>query len=132
MLQNGCLVVGAQPPPCIAATLTSAVVGWSPFVWVLRCALVIIIVVATHVFVVALLRYFRVSVMRQMLNAPVPRLKGLGGKIAGVEANATFDEVEAEVVAEIARLNARVDELFEYVDLLRKLVSRLAEKRRRR
>jgi hypothetical protein len=123
MLQKGCLVVGAEPPqPCVAESVTSAVVGWTPLIWIVRAALVIVILVGTYVFVVALLRYFRISVVRQMLNAPVPRLKGLGGKFAGFEATAEVGNADAVSVTEIARLDRRVDRAFELLDAVCALV----------
>jgi hypothetical protein len=123
MLQKGCLVVGAEPPSCPPSSAMSSMLAWPPLVWVVRLALLAILIMGTYVFVLAFVRYFRLSVVRQMLDAPVPRLKVLGGKFAGFEATAEVGNADAESVAEIARLDRRVDRAFELLDAVCALVA---------
>ena len=118
MLQNGCLVVGAEPAGCKPGAAAS-LVGWPPILWTARVGLLIVLTVTLYLFALATLRFFRRANIRHMYDAPLPRLKEGGVKFAGMEATATLVDSDLSAARQIEALNHRLEAMADYIARLR-------------
>lgn len=117
MFQTCCSTSGAGLAAGSPGVL-HGIFGWWPMVWTIRVALLTLFGTLLYVYVLNILRFFRPANARAMITGPLPRLRQVGGKIAGVEATASLadaDTVTAEQMAEmrskLEALSARIDSL---------------------
>jgi len=96
--------------------------GWWPMVWTLRIGLLIIFLCLLYIFILNVLRFFRPANAKAMITGPLPRLRQLGGKIAGVEATASLVDSDLSTGQQMERVNQRIDDVIKRVDSLAVMV----------
>jgi hypothetical protein len=106
-----------NPPPAPAADaaadppgVLSSIFGWEPMVWTIRVGLLVVFSVTLYIFILNTLRFFR------PVLGPLPRLRQIGGKIAGVEATASLADSDASISQRLTAVNERMLDLVQYVE----------------
>lgn len=87
-------------------------------VWTMRIGLLTLFGTLLYIYVLNLVRFFRPSNIREVITGPLPRLRQVGGKIAGVEATASLVENDATVTAQLAEVKVQIRTLAERLELL--------------
>jgi hypothetical protein len=89
---------------------------WIPLLWTLRVSALIVLVVGVLVYLLLAARFFRWKHLKALLRADLPRVRSVGGELAGTKA--TIELADAAAEERIASLAARVEALERIVDLL--------------
>lgn len=83
--------------------------GWWPILWTGRFLVLILLAGACAGSILYFLRFFRWRSVAVMWNARLPRIKKLGGKVAGNEVGIELDEDQDEQFAAVWRKLAEID-----------------------
>jgi hypothetical protein len=94
------------------------VLHWTPLVWALRVVALVILVDGLGLFTLATARFFRWKHMKRLVLADLPRVRRLGGEIAGAGATVELgqgprDEQILLLEQRVAELHRRIDELMD-------------------
>lgn len=81
---------------------------WSPILWTLRIALLIVVAVVVGVFTLLTARFFRWKHVKRLLAAELPRVQSVGGEFAGTRATIELAHQQDE---QLIILTDRVAEL---------------------
>lgn len=124
-MQSCCSAVGAGPSAASPGIL-HGIFGWWPMLWIMRIGLLTLFGTLFYIYVVNVLRFFRPSSAKAMITGPLPRLRQVGGKIAGVEATASLAENDASTGQQLDRVNQRIDDLMKRMERLAAMVGQAA------
>ncbi|HET7461841.1 MAG TPA: hypothetical protein VFJ82_11365 [Longimicrobium sp.] len=84
--------------------------------WTVRVGLLTLFGSLLYIYVLNVLRFFRPANAKAMITGPLPRLRQVGGKIAGVEATASLAESDESLGREVEVVNRRVSNVLRYLD----------------
>lgn len=103
-----------------------SVLDWTPLVWALRIATLVVVVDGLGLFTLLTARFFRWNHVKRLVLADLPEVRKLGGQVAG--AGATVELAEARD-GQLAHLERRVEDIRRTLDVLIKRQTEAEEER---
>lgn len=95
--------------------------------WTVRVGLLVLSLSLLYIFLLNVLKFFRPSNVREVVTGPLPRLRQVGGKIAGVEATASLADANTVTAEQLEEIRSKMEALSDRIDSLASQAERTSE-----